>query len=47
MENLKPSGISHTVTPSNPAKTYNDWMRHITGKNTARKYRWQIKNHES
>ena len=41
MEKLKPSGISHTVTPANPCKNYNEWMRHITGRNTARKYRWQ------
>jgi hypothetical protein len=41
MTKTKAMAISHTVMPPNPAKSYNEWMRHITGMNTARKYRWQ------
>lgn len=38
---IKPSGVSHTVMPEKPAKNYNDWVRHITGKNTAKRFRWE------
>jgi len=36
MERLKPTGISHTVYPDQPANDYNEWSAHIASREIVR-----------